>query len=376
MRKSFLYASLLAGASLAGCGGQSNSSGGYDNSLGGSGRGFNNSAGTAPTVPNSAIWPSEGGKPLILQGVNVPSFSGEAGSEFGKNPLSPEGAVRYKPDLVENAFKDIHAIGFNAVRLTLFQGGDGLKLDKEGRVTGLEDTFRKNLEDAVEKAKTGKIKLYLSLDAPWGHAKVKSPLTDKKALDGFVKNAVAPLVRKYKGNDSIFAFDIARGIEGDVAGAEGNGSEKGATWEQARVFVRSTVEFVKQNDPQRLVSVSYKTNGIANLKKGSLKGLGLDFYDIGIFDDAGALPPVKDLSADRPVILGAFGQSAADRSDDLQAKAAAAFVQNTFDQGYAGYFISNYAAKGADDKHSLHGADGKHRPVVDSLKRVMEQNKR
>ncbi len=361
-----------AAALLVGCGGQNASSsgyGGFDSSLGKGANTFgpNNPNSPAP-VPNVAAWPNENGVPVLVRGVNLPYFDGKAGHDLGKNPFSPTDEVWYKADAVDKQFQELADIGFNVVRVFLFEKGEGLKVSKDGYVTGLDETFSKNLGDMVERGRVHKLRIYLSFTEGWPDG-LKNPVTDKKALDAYFKHAVAPIARKFKSNDGVFAFDLITGVEALTAPA--GKDTKAATWEQVQKFVKAGVELIKKQDPERLITVGNASVGA--IGKAQYANLGLDFYDVKHLDDKGDMPVAKDLKLDRPILIGSFGQAAEERSDAIQESAIKAFVLAAPQKGYAGYLLSNYGYKDSKDIQSLIGPDGKARPALEALKNVMKE---
>jgi hypothetical protein len=363
---------------LVGCGGQSNSGGygGFDSSLGTSNK-FNSASNpnSPAPVPNVAAWPSENGAPVLVRGVNLPAFEAQTGHDLGKNPFRPGDAVWYKADAVDKQFQELADIGFNVIKMPLFENGEGLKV-KDGSVSGLDETFTKNLEDLVERARAHKVKLYLAFTDGWPQG-LKNPASDKKAQDAYFKNAVGPIARKFKANEGVFAFDFATNASGltmaaapALAGKEST-EAKAVTWDQARAFIKSGIEVIKKQDPERLV-----TSGGASLEsigKGQYANLGLDFYDLKVFSDKGELPIARELRLDRPVIVGSFGQSAGELSDEAQASALKAFVLSAPKKGYAGYLFANYGGKDVKDINGLINAEGKARPALEALKNVMKE---
>lgn len=304
------------------------------------------------------------GRAGFAAGFTVSSFSGQADRDLGKPPTNPDAEIAYNGKAVNAMLQDIAGTGANVVRLRLFPKLSGLKLDASGLVTGLDDAFQKNLMDLIDRAEANKLQLYLCIGATWTDVpSAKDPIVDSNARNAYFKKAVTPLISKLKGRAGVFAIDIDDEIESAIAGKDGNGTDKGVTWDQARSYVKSTLDFVKSVDPQRLVTCSSGLHGADNVKAGKFSKLNLDFYDIHVFDDKGLLPVAKDLRLDRPIIVGNGGQSSKKPDADVQAKADISLLQNAQKQGYAGAILSEYG-KNPDSALSLLEKDGKHRPVL------------
>ena len=307
------------------------------------------------------------GKPSFVLGVNVPSFGGQVGREFGKNALLPDSEVSYNAKQVNTNLHDISSSGFNVVRLRLFSKLDGLKVDAAGLVTGVDEALYKNVSDLLSKAENSKVQIYVCLSGPWsGTAGVKNPLMDVAARTAYLKKAVTPLIGKLKGRPSVFAVSISDGIETEIAGKDGNSTKVGATWDQARDFVKANLDIIKSVDPQRLISCGSALHGWQNVKAGKLSRLGLDFYDFQVLDDKGILPPFKEIKVDRPALIGSCGQDSKKSDNAVQSKAIMTLLGNAEKLGYAGAILSEYS-KDADNPLGLLDKDGKHRPVFADL---------
>ncbi len=356
---------LSSGFLLTGCGGsQATDMTGYASQP----NSFNQPLSTATSMSASTLGakllPIQG-KPTFIAGTELSSVSGTPDHEFGRASASSTDSA-YSPKGVTSALQDVAGFGVNVVRLTAFKHLDGLKLDANGVVTGLDDVFVKNLTDLVGKAESSKLQIYLTLSSPWQGSPAKNPITDTAARTAFLKNAVSPLMAKLRGRASVMAVGILGQVEAEVAGKDGNGTDKGATWEQARDYIKSCTDFIKSVDSSRLVTAGSGLHGAQNLKAGKLSRLGLDFYDFQTYDDSGLLPSVKELRVDRPVILGACGPKSTKVDGDLQAKADVAFLTNAVQQGYAGAFVGDYSKDSANPM-ALLDKDGKHRPVCAQL---------
>jgi len=303
------------------------------------------------------------GKPAFVVGMNVSTFTGQPSHELGKNQFEPTAEVAYNPKAVAAGLQDIAVAGCNVVRIRLFDKLDGLTFDSSGLVSGLDETYMKNLSDMLGKAEPNKLQVYVCLAPVWsGTTSVKNPITDTNARTAYLKKAVIPLMAKLKGRSEVFALDVANEIESEIAGKQGNVTDKGATWDQAREFLKATVDVIKSVDPQRLVSCGSGLHGWQNVKAGKFSKLGLDFYDYHVYDDAGNLPAAKELHVDRPILIGACAQISKKADNDLQAKSDLAFLSNAQKQGYAGALLSEYG-KDPESFVTLLDMDGKHRPV-------------
>lgn len=306
----------------------------------------------------------------FIFGVNLPWFDGQFGHDLGPEPQHPDWKVWYNGEKVSNYFTDINQIGLRVVRMWLMERAQGMKVDNDGIITGLDETFLQNLDDLVRRAKEKKLSLYLCLTTGWGEVSYPSPIKDPQQQKAYLDKVVKPLAKRLKGNSTVFAFDIFNEIESEI---RDNARHK-VTIAQAQSFIRKNAEAIKAKDPQRLVSAGSGYNDWKNVQSGYYKNLGLDFYDVHVYRDDGYLPDVRELNSDKPVIVGEFGQLAKKEDDELQRKAVVAFMQNAVKKGYAGFFVWAYYRK--SQHWRLTNDKGEHRPVVADIQKIIKSQKK
>lgn len=305
----------------------------------------------------------------FLFGVNLPWFDGAYGHDLGREAQHPNYGVWYdvkgNSDKVSSYFNDIDAIGFRVVRVWLMERSEGWEVDKDGIITKLNDAFLRNVDDVVARAKANHVKLYLCLTTGCGEIDFPSHLKDPKQQKAYLENCVKPLAKRFKGNDTIFAFDIINEIESELR--DSVGPDK-IDIDQAKAFIRNNVKAIKSEDPKRLVSSGSNWDMVQHFK-----GLGLDFYDIHVYRDDSHLPNVQDFMVDRPIIVGEFGVGTKKDNDDaLQQKVVVAFMKNALERGYAGCFVWAYGPR--ERYFNLVQEGGKRRPVVDDIERIIRAN--
>jgi len=310
---------------------------------------------------------------VFVHGINVAWFGGKYGHDIGPNAQHPSWKVRYNSKKVDACFNDIADIGFNVARVWLFEGAEGLTFDRDGYIAGVDPLFWKNLDEVIRHAHDNNVMLYLCLLTSWDDVKFPSPVVTAKAREKYITNAVLPLTKRYRKNNTIFAFDIFNEIESECAGPDGNWTKKGVTIQQTQTFIRENVRAIKSVDSKRLVSSGSGWHAWDNVQKGYYNDLGLDFIDIHVYRDDGFLPHISKLNVKVPVILGEFGQATEKRDDNIQRKADMAFMKNVVEKGYAGFLVWTYGHESIDDIHSLIGKNGQHRPAVDSLRKFISQ---
>lgn len=310
------------------------------------------------------------GKNDFLFGINQPWFGGSYGHDLGREAQHPKYGIWYNvngnSDKVSACFRDVSNSGFRIVRFWVMERSEGWEVDSNGFITGLNDEFLRNLDDVVKKAKENNLKLYLCLTTGCLEIDFPSHIKDPRQQKAYIDNCVRPLTKRFKGNSTIFAFDIINEIESEFG--DNVGPDK-IDIAQARVFLRNNVKAIKEEDPKRLVS-----SGSAIDMVQKFQGLGFDFYDVHSYRDDGWLPPARDFKADRPIIIGECGQGTRKDDEDLQRKAVTAFMNNAVNNGYAGCFPWSY---GPNERYfRLVLDDGAHRPAMDDIEKIIKMNKK
>jgi hypothetical protein len=171
----------------------------------------------------------------FAKGANLPWLDGQYDHDIGINPLHPSWGCSYNSAHMNQHLADMHNMGITVVRLWLNENKQGLLLDGNGNVTGLNSTFLTNLDNIIQLATQNGIYMYLTLnggDPDW--------VTNTTKQASYVNNAVTPLAIRYKGNKHIFAYDVMNEIDGVVGGSLGNYGS-GATWAQAQAYITATV---------------------------------------------------------------------------------------------------------------------------------------
>jgi Cellulase (glycosyl hydrolase family 5) len=317
----------------------------------------------------------------FIFGINCPWFGGAFDHDLGRNPAHPNWGCWYNPGKVTDYFHDIRGIGFSVVRVWLMEGAEGLTIGNDGIITGLDGTFLEHLEDVVRRAHHESLRLYLCLTTSWKwrDGAIPSPVTNREQQHAYLTKAVRPIIRRFKGNETIFAFDIFNEIESEWLDEAINFSK--ASKAQTMDFIRQNAVAIKEEDPARLVSAGSGWKGWSPIQDGDYCGLGLDFYDFHVFRDDGYLPHVDDLNADRPVIVGECNvrndrdDPEADVFDDLQKECLATFLRNAVAKGYSGCFVWAYytPTRGiANYLDIVRCENGQHRPSVQAIRQIIQ----
>lgn len=303
-------------------------------------------------------------------GVNLPWFDGQYGHDIGRNPQpKSDWEIWYHPETVSHYFQDIKDIGFHAVRVWLMEDAEGWAINDDGIITSLTDTFIRNLEDLVQRAQDTKLSLYFCLTNTWTKVEIPSPVKDERQRDAYLENAVTPIANLLRGNTNIFAIDIFNEIESEVLNMD---NPHRVSVEEAKTFVRSNVQAIKAEDSNRLVSAGSGWRGADSIREGHYNNLGLDFFDIHIYDDNGTLPSVSELDVDVPVYVGECGQFQKVQDDQLQQASIMGFLRNATTKGYAGCFLWAYGP----EQYLEITVNGRHRPVIAGVRDFIKDHRR
>jgi hypothetical protein len=308
------------------------------------------------------------GKNIYVHGINVPWFNGDYGHDIGNNEITHY-SVWYNSATVNSYFSDIASLGFNVMRIWIMEGLEGLIFDSSNLITGLDSTFLSNLDNLVSLASQHNLMIYMMM-IDTGITSQNPILTNSQAQTYYLNNALGPIVKRYKGNNAIFAVDCFNEIESQIAGDTGNWGTTGCTWTQARNFMSACASTVKENDPTRLVSSSSGWHDNQNVKSGLFSGLGFDFYDFHSYTNTASLAAASSIRSDLPVIVGEFGAVFTNNEpdDSLETTVDVTYMQNNIQNGYAGGLVWSYGEPSDTDVFSFLNADGSHRPVAAAMK--------
>src|SRR4051794_15720634 len=185
-----------------------------------------------------------GGVPSVIHGINVPWIDGQYDHDIGVNPQHPSWGTTYNSARTQAVFADVAKMKANVARVWLFENLEGLQFDSAGNVSGLDPTFVNNLDDLVRIAGQNHVYLYLSFINTLATTK-PGIVTDAAQRSAYLKNAVAPIVQRYKGLSTIFAFEVGNELQENVGSA-------GITWTNLRSFMADTATTVHNVDPARL----------------------------------------------------------------------------------------------------------------------------
>lgn len=278
--------------------------------------------------------------PGFALGFNQAWFAGDYGHDLARS---------FDPIAADILFGKMAQAGARVVRMWAFEGEEkeALVFEASTRVRGLFPGFLDNVETVCDLARRHGLEVYWTLfDGNWHWARgthashVHFNILNNKYGEGdsFNYRALAPfLERLARHRDVIFALDLMNEVQGSVATwywPDG--------WTGARRWIARTCAFAKARAPWLRVTASAGWHtGPADLASGLFSGLGLDFYDLHVYDDQGRIPNAFALrllswSTGRQIVLGEFGQATAREDDLLQHAVTARFIANARALRFAG----------------------------------------
>jgi hypothetical protein len=300
------------------------------------------------------------GDSSFLVGANLPWIT--YGCDFGANAWQPHGGLACPATRAHarQLLANLADAGAHAIRwFVLADGRAGLRMDSHGRLLGLDDRFFPDFDTALDLLRqTGLRAIFVLLDFRWfstasvvegvrtgGRTRL---LACRPARRRLLDTVVGPILDRYGEDRSILAWDLI------------NEPEWATTWRPflrrgrlsgrlMRAYVREATGLVHERTRQ------LATVGLASAASLPLvAGLGLDFYQVHWYDH---LPPrfnparrVRELAADRPVLLGEFPTRGSAHTPRAIFDAARA-------SGYSGAFAWSVVRQDeASDRHALEAA--------------------
>ena len=112
---------------------------------------------------NAQLLPINGANTFV-KGANLAWLDGAYDHDIGINPLHPSWGCAYNSAHMNQYMANMHDMGITVMRLWLNENKQGLQLDGNGNVTGLDSTFLLNLDNIVQLAAQNGIYLYLTLN--------------------------------------------------------------------------------------------------------------------------------------------------------------------------------------------------------------------
>jgi hypothetical protein len=280
-------------------------------------------------------------------------------------------------------------MGFNVVRLWLFEVMEGIDLDEEGGVIGVQPIFVEHLREICTMARDIGMPLVISFQPhisfcfkPDRYYLYTRALFEPEQTALYMEKVLRPLAEMLREFENILLYDVYAEPEGDFMGRNGNWTKPedpnhyGGTKEQIVHFIKEGVRVLREVSPDVPVTACSGWHVYENLRNGFYNELGLDCIGVDIYSDTGELEPVDTLGCNAPVWLSEYGSETKDNwDDDFQVAMAEGFVRNACEKGYIGAFFWIYGGPSSGESLTLIGKQGQIRKLGLEMPAIYERAK-
>jgi hypothetical protein len=242
-------------------------------------------------------------------GINIPWWYCH---DLGPNHIYPHWPVLFSDALVESTFAFLKTINISLVRFWLFEGGEGLAFDSNGKIIQVDEVFLTNLRTFTSIAQKHRIRvLYTLLDANSvyrnGDFLTESILCNGGNTLAFCEKVLPTVLEIIK--PTAWGVDICNEPEAVIAGPTGNYDSKGYTWSRITGNLSKIIQAVRSLDATLRVTVGSGFQEERNVMAGYYHNdlLGLDFIDYHSHRTDGFVPQAELISArngNLPVVIG------------------------------------------------------------------------
>ena len=290
----------------------------------------------AGSLPNSSFW----------VGYNEAWFADNYINWLAQNPSFPLNNMPYpsafdidpvgKMGFVGNVFAGMQNGAAKIVRIWVFPGLQGIKIDTGGLTAGLTDDFsnpnKLYLQQVLSLAHNYGLKVYITAlnanDAPY-HQPYFNNLFKDPGREAYKNNVLGPLLgilNNYPYPTDIYALDVINEIEGAINAGF-------VTWTGAQNWIRNIADFAHTTSPW--LPVTSTAGGgwaVQEITFGFFSNIHLNFYDLHVYSDNGQYFGMTQLCnkvsvADKSkIILGEYGPKSHVDDQNLQSSATFTFL--------------------------------------------------
>lgn len=317
----------------------------------------------------------------FMYGIVVPWLDGTYGCDIGYSEVRDDTTIKFNEKAVREVFTNCKVMGFNVIRIWLFEIMEGIKFDEQGKVIEIQKEFIDNLKTMCNIAKEIDMPLIVTLQPHISYSMNEEDykfytqiLFEEEYRNTYFENALRPLMKELVKFDNIIMIDIYAEPEGDVSGGTGNCQLYGGTWEQITDYITQSALIIKEYTTDIPVTACSGWRKYASLKEGRYNQMELDYIGVDIYDDSGFMEPVDTLNTNRPVWLAEFGPETKDNwSDKFFADNTIAFFNEAKTKGYIGAFLWMYGSKNSGEALSVIRQDGAKRTTFDEIKQAIAE---
>jgi len=210
-----------------------------------------------------------------LAGVSLPYFFDAYGHDLAPNAFLGTGPRAVDPMAIYRPLLEARELGFQAVRIWLCEGGEGILMDG-ATISGVHPVLIESVAIIQECASLVGLKLYWTLlDGPVRRgdaAAAREILTQPDQTARFAERVGAPLVRRLDPHLT-FAIEIVSEPEALVAGTSCGG------WEVVGAAVKVVADAVRSEHGRTLVTAGLRHDTLPAFWQG---GAGLTALDVHI----------------------------------------------------------------------------------------------
>jgi len=289
---------------------------------------------------------------------------------------------RFDADAWERILRRTREGGGSALRVWILEGRDKEGVVWDGhRPVGVQPELLANLRALIGLAERHRVQLYWTLlsanwPAHWPKGTIASErqhnvFNDKYGHGAlFRERVLGPILQVLTEKPQVnYGLDLMNEVQGSVRAhfwPDG--------WAGARAFLRAMTAYVHAHAPGLKVTASSGHHTAAwDLLRGRFDGLGLDFYDVHVYEDAGRIPWGRLLAwhARRrglPIVVGEFGQQDAADDPALQARVTRSLLRRARQLGFSAAFAWRLEDRQAHDlRFSFYEGD-RARPALNAMR--------
>ncbi len=311
----------------------------------------------------------------FIYGVNLPYLtSADEGHTFGYNSIFGLSNA-YDETKADEILTNIAAVGFNCVRIPLFNKTQGLLIEADGQVVGLSEKYLDSVESILSLAKEKNLGVQAVLLPGCGeyvyesgksvYDRVSRLIVDPAVRQQYIQKAILPvteLLEKYR--DIIVGVDVCSEPETDIYDYT---REYGTSSEVMTTYIRDVAQAVKSNSSLPVLASSADPENVI-IRMGDYNDLGLDFVGVKAVSDIGEVRDIETLNTELPVFVTSMGaENEENVSDDFHTMNVRNFYTNAKEAGYKGAFYAAYGDESTVGYVKLINERGALRPATQAM---------
>ena len=311
----------------------------------------------------------------FIYGVNLPWITPEdEGATWAANTVTGK-ASGFNAEALEAILRDMRAVGFNGIRISLLEQMQGLAFGADGSLTGVSEEMLANLTTLLDLSDEIGIQIAFVVSPDIGEIAgelerekydyLSQILTDSSVREIYLEKVLKPIGERMANYpDVVLAVDVLSDPDSNIYDKT---TEFGTTWDVLRGFISAAADQIRAVLPDVPVMASSAAENQASVRAGMLNKLGLDILGVTDYNDTGDATPAKDLHVSTPVWLTEMGTLDPAVSDDVHTATTLKFYQTARDGGYRAAFYGCYGDKSVTDGVTLIDAAGRLRLAALSL---------